>query len=282
MWVYSHPSRFRFIVTVEFGTPFKIGSELVQEYEKDRASAWNKFLGVIESKLREVIFTAPSYKEMSSIYLAKRLCLPTSMNNGFTKEEINDIYKKIFNFYNSHKEEPDVKQFFEEVYDYGHELKSLGVRDSHIYMSPLNSLQYLATLLVSISYLIMLLLCLSPGFITMAPLGMYARSKAEKLRIKHNGVSKTVGLDEISSSRIVTVLAKFLYFCFFIWTFTFIFQFMYADIPTFDAAKNGFYFLAGFLPYCYIWVITSDKIVGSYVEVKFLSYLLYKGRKWRN
>ena len=141
---------------------------------------------MIESKLREVIFTAPSYKEMSSIYLAKRLYLPTPMNSNFTKEEINDIYKKVFNFYNLNKEVPDVKHLFEEVYDYGQELKSLGVKDSHIYMSPLNSLQCLATLLGLTFYLIMLLLCLSPGLITMTSLRLYARSKAEKLRIKSN------------------------------------------------------------------------------------------------
>ena len=145
------------------------------------------------------------------------------MNNNFTKEEINGINKKIFNFYNSHKEEPDVKQLFEEVYDYGQELKSLGVRDSRIYMSTLSSLQYSATLLGLISYLIMLLLCLSTGLITMAPFGLYARSKAEKLRIKSNGVSKTVGLDEVSSSRIVAVFWKNFHFCIFIWTFVFIF-----------------------------------------------------------
>ena len=51
---------------------------------------------------------------------------------------------------------------------------------------------------------------------------------------------------------------------------------MYTDMPTLDAAKNWFYFLVEFLPYCCIWVIISDKIVSSYVKVKFLSYLLLK------
>ena len=180
---YSHPSRFRSKVTIEFGTPFKIDSKHIDEYEKDKSTARNKFLGVVESKLREVIFTAPSYKELTSIYLAKRLFLPTPMNSNFSNEEINDIYKKFFDLYNSHKEEQDIKELFDDVYEYGRELKSIGIRDSQLYQPnfKFTHLQYL-----SIKWalnLILLIICLLPGLTMMAPLGFYSRAKAERVRL---------------------------------------------------------------------------------------------------
>ena len=52
---------------------------------------------------------------------------------------------------------------------------------------------------------------------------------------------------------------------------------MYSDMPTLDAAKNWFCSLVTFLPYYYIWVIASDKIVDSYVCFKILKLkTLYK------
>ena len=273
---YSHPSRFRSKVTVEFGTPFKIDAELLKEYENNKMTTCNKFLGVIESKLREVTFTAPSYKELSSIYLAKRLYVPTPLNKNYDKEEINNIYKKMFGFYNLHKNKQDVKSLFTKIHSYGKQLKDLGIRDSQLLFINLNFIQHLFKILMSTLNIIVLAIWLFPGFIFMIPLGFYSKVKAEQVRILKKGIC-SVGAETVSSTRIITTFTKMPIFLIGCWTFAFVLQQLYTNSNITDSAINSFYFILFFLPYCYFWVITSDKIVKSFVNIKYCVYgLLYK------
>jgi len=85
---------------LEFSSPFTVDSALVTEYEKDKRTACSKLLLQVEAKLRSVTFTAPNFKELRSIYLARKLYLPSSKENEYTDVEINDLYKRFFKGYN--------------------------------------------------------------------------------------------------------------------------------------------------------------------------------------
>jgi len=97
---YFHPNRFRSKMILEFSTPFTVDSSLVTEYEIDKRSACSKLLLQIETKLRSVTFTAPNFKELRSIYLARKLYLPSTEEKEFTEVEINELYKRFFKGYN--------------------------------------------------------------------------------------------------------------------------------------------------------------------------------------
>lgn len=70
----------------------------------DKRKAVAKFLKDIEERLREIIFTAPSFSELQAIYMARKLYLPKVTPN-FTKEQENDLYQRFFKGYNAFKDQ---------------------------------------------------------------------------------------------------------------------------------------------------------------------------------
>mmetsp|Transcript_43096 Transcript_43096/g.31471 ORF Transcript_43096/g.31471 Transcript_43096/m.31471 type:complete len:115 (+) Transcript_43096:697-1041(+) len=93
---YFRRHEFRSKVIVEFGRPYQASEEIVQMYKTgDKRKAVGLFLKDIEERIREITLTAPSYKELQAIYMARRLYLPKNLPQ-FTKEQENDIYQRFF------------------------------------------------------------------------------------------------------------------------------------------------------------------------------------------
>ena len=62
---YFNHNQFRSKVLVEFGRPYVATNEMVEMYKTgDKRKAVSKFLKDIEERMREIIFTAPSYNEL--------------------------------------------------------------------------------------------------------------------------------------------------------------------------------------------------------------------------
>lgn len=147
---YFHPNKFRSRMILEFSSPFSVDSALVTEYDIDKRSACSKLLTQIENKLRGVTFTAPSFQELRSIYLARRLYLPTSKEKDYSEEEINELYKRFFKGYKQCRDEPEVQEVFKEVYEYSLNLKSLGIRDSQVFDTSLNTFDIFKKIFISL------------------------------------------------------------------------------------------------------------------------------------
>lgn len=61
---YFKPGRFRSKVIVEFSRPYRIPTETVKLYEKNKREACAKLLVHVERLMRDVTLAAPSYKEL--------------------------------------------------------------------------------------------------------------------------------------------------------------------------------------------------------------------------
>ena len=146
------------------------------------------------------------YKELRSIYLARKLYLPSVEEKDFTQEDINELYKRFFRGYKEMRKEPEVENLMKEVYSYGAELKSLGIRDSQVYEVELKMFDYLWKTIISLFKLIMSLLFALPGLITLAPLGILNSILAEKERRRALAKSsvKVVGADVMGSMKIMS------------------------------------------------------------------------------
>lgn len=58
---YFKGHKFRSKVTMEFGIPYKIPLEFVEEYKKSKRETIAKLLKRINEDMKEVLYTAPSY-----------------------------------------------------------------------------------------------------------------------------------------------------------------------------------------------------------------------------
>ena len=190
---------------LEFSSPFEVTEELVAEYQKDKKAACSKFLSQTEKKLRSVTFSAPSYKELKSIYLARRLYLPSSEAHNYSKEQVNDLYKSFFKGYQEMRKEDEVEEVMQQVHEYGADLKSLGIKDSQVYDTDFKTSDLLRKSFISLFRLAMSLIFVLPGLLTLFPMYVMNRILAEKERrraLKKSSV-KIVGADVVGSTRIL-------------------------------------------------------------------------------
>ena len=274
---YFHPNRFRSKVIIEFSTPFNVDEELAKEYTVDKRTAWSSFLGTVEKKLRSVTFSAPSFKELRAVYLARRLYLPTSKEQDYSEEELNELYKRFFKGYNQIKDEPDIKKLFDEVYDYGRGLKSLGIHDSQIFEVNFKTFDLIKKILISIFRLLVSLVFVLPGIITLLPLGYLNRYLAEKEReraLKKSTV-KIVGADVMASKKILTTFILYPLTCMFFLTMFFILQLKYTDLKIDDIKSNWKWFFIFYPIYNYICVRSIDGVVGNFINLKTRVYWLF-------
>lgn len=89
---YFKRHQFRSRCILEFGRPYRPTKKMVNLFKAgEKRKAVALMLKDLEQRLREVTMTAPSYKELQAIYMARNLYLPKSLS-GFTKEQENEIY----------------------------------------------------------------------------------------------------------------------------------------------------------------------------------------------
>lgn len=93
----------------------------------------------------------------------------------------------------------------QEVYNYGAELKSLGIKDSQVYDIDFNTMDLLKKSFISLFRLVMSLIFILPGILTLLPMYLLNKIIAEKERrkaLKRSSV-KVVGADVVGSTRII-------------------------------------------------------------------------------
>mmetsp|Transcript_26571 Transcript_26571/g.26447 ORF Transcript_26571/g.26447 Transcript_26571/m.26447 type:complete len:378 (+) Transcript_26571:685-1818(+) len=274
---YFNPSRFRSKMILEFSTPFEVDSKLVEEYQKDKRSACGKFLSHTEKKLRSVTFTAPNYRELKNIYLARRLYIPSSEIGNYSQEEINELYKRFFKGYQEMRKRPEVENLMEEVYEYGRDLKSLGVKDSKIYEIEFNTLDLLKKSVISLFKMMMSLIFVFPGLVTLLPMYVINRILAEKERrkaLKKSSV-KVFGADVLGSTRILYSFILYPLTCTFFTTSLFILQRMYSSLSLYDCCANCFWFLVFYPIYNYICVRSLDGVTDNWNNLFVRVYCLF-------
>jgi glycerol-3-phosphate O-acyltransferase / dihydroxyacetone phosphate acyltransferase len=237
---YFHPNRFRSKMIIEYSTPYEVDPELVREYQEDKRSACSKFLSEVEKKMRSVTFSAPSYRELRAIYLARRLYLPTSEEKEFTEEDLNNLYKRFFKGYKEMRKEPEVEELMKQVYIYGAELKSLGIRDSQVYDIELSTYDFFRKTIISFVRMVMSLIFALPGLLTLAPLGIMNSLLAERERRRALARStvKIAGVDVMGSMKIISTFVLYPLTCAFFTLLLFFIQFRYSSLTTYECIVN--------------------------------------------
>ena len=86
----------------------------------------------VEKKMREVTLSAPSYKELKQLYMAREIYMPSSRSLGegqrkFTAEETNEINKKFFKGFQAFRSKPELQTLLDELDIYMKELKTYNV-----------------------------------------------------------------------------------------------------------------------------------------------------------
>eukprot|EP00358_Blepharisma_japonicum_P004757 CAMPEP_0202941046 /NCGR_PEP_ID=MMETSP1395-20130829/1141_1 /ASSEMBLY_ACC=CAM_ASM_000871 /TAXON_ID=5961 /ORGANISM="Blepharisma japonicum, Strain Stock R1072" /LENGTH=221 /DNA_ID=CAMNT_0049635893 /DNA_START=359 /DNA_END=1023 /DNA_ORIENTATION=- len=79
---YYQGHRFRSKAVVNFGVPYAIPRELASLYLRDRKRAVEILLKQIENRLGEVWVTAPTYDELSHVFMARRVYKPDHLREN--------------------------------------------------------------------------------------------------------------------------------------------------------------------------------------------------------
>ena len=267
---YTRQSRFRSRAVVEYGLPFEIDESLVREYELDKKQAWENFLKIVELNLRKVIFSTPSYAEMNSLHLVKRLYIPTSISQNLSIEENNEIHKRLIEGYNKFNDKPEIKELIEEVFEYGKDLKIFGAKDSQWFEVNMNKFYLAKRTLGSILNIIISTTFLLPGMILFGPLYLYLLVVGENARkIDKRSSISNVGAEVVASKRMWNFFIFYPLTCFFNLILIFAFQIMYTNQLMHEIITNWTCFFFFFPIYGYLWVLTSDGITDSYMNLRF-------------
>ncbi|ODV89237.1 hypothetical protein CANCADRAFT_29487 [Tortispora caseinolytica NRRL Y-17796] len=166
---YFHPHKFRSRAVIEFGTPYTVPKELVDQYASgDHQGAITAMLEVIKQSLEAVTVTCADYETLMVIQAARRLYTPPS--HKIPLPAVIEANRRIAVVFENHKNSPQAEQLTKAVLSYNHKLRSLGIRD-HQVMSTyhIHPLVGVVLLCYRLGKLILLALGALPGAILFAP-----------------------------------------------------------------------------------------------------------------
>jgi len=205
--------------------------------------------------------------------MARDIYMPRNEKQKYSKEQINDVYKRFFNGFNNSKDHPEIEPLFAELDSYIKDLKALGISDEEVKNLNINFGK------VFISYLwtmVMVLFNLSfsfAGLIILTSFGMLNRHLAEKARKKALASStvKVVGIDVMASKKITSTIIMYPFISS---GFTLFFYFMlshFTENPFFWNATYSILFFFFFPVYGYICILARDNLLyyAKMTQAKF-------------
>eukprot|EP00347_Sterkiella_histriomuscorum_P005857 403355010 len=263
---YFNHNEFRSKVILEFGRPYQATQEMVDMYKSgDKRKAVALFLKDIEERMREIIFTAPSYNELQAIYMARKLYLPKK-NPKFTKEQENGMYMRFFKGYNHFKDHQELKDLMQMITQYRHELKIFNIQDYQVKNMQLSIIQLFMNFIYSMIRFIMSLIFAFPGLIMLAPIATGISIYAEKERKKALAGSdvKVKATDVMASVKVLLTLIFYPFYCF---GFTITFYWMcinYFEMRKTTSFELSILFFILFPIYAVLCVRSSDGIMRHY------------------
>jgi len=179
---YYRANRFRSKAVVEFGIPYEVPRKLVETYKKSKKEAISKLLSEIEQRMRAVRISAPTYSELTSLYLIRKLYTPAKAN--LTPEEEYLFNQILTQGYSELKDEPRVKDFLIKVNQYNKDLRRLRLDDSTVKRISSQKLKNIISFFYSLMMFIISAIFAAPGFLLNGPLGLLIKYLSEKERKK--------------------------------------------------------------------------------------------------
>jgi glycerol-3-phosphate O-acyltransferase/dihydroxyacetone phosphate acyltransferase len=178
---YFNRDKFRSEVIIEFSKPYEVPSELAIMYKTDKKKATEILLSEIESRMKAVTLTAPSYKELRSILFIRKLYAPPDMKLSPNAYSI--LCRRFSKAYYQLKELPEAQNLMNEITKYIEVLENTGLMDHEVRCLDYSYGMMIRKYIFSMIMLILLLIFILPGILIAYPFVIYLRWKAEKERL---------------------------------------------------------------------------------------------------
>ena len=194
---------FRSDLVLDFGIPFELPESLANTFKVNKKQAIDLLLKIVETQMRSVILTAPTYKEYMFFKMLRNLYIPSDIK--LSAEKSTDLARRIAHIYNQVRDNQDAIQIKRKVMKYMDPLEKLGLEDSDLKEINLNYNILIKKFIIFILLFIINLILALPMLIFL-PLVKYVRKKAEDERNKSllKNPNKIQGKDVVSSVKVVT------------------------------------------------------------------------------
>jgi len=276
---YFEGHKFRSKAIIEFGTPYEVPQKLVATYLKDKKHAISSLLTQIEKRMHSVKISAPTYNELSSIYLARKLYIPPKTT--ITPHEEHMLNQILALGYNQLKDEPEVKNLFDSIRDYYCDLKSLTLDDSAVKRISSNDLKNIWKFIFSLFMIIVSGFFALPGLFHIGPLGLLISFLSEKERKKALAGSsvKVKGTDVIASHKVLCAIIAFP-IASFIWTLAFRLELFYLfGVTGRNLNLLTLLFFVAWPFYSYAMILCADGAVRHFKNLKArFALLMFKSK----
>lgn len=178
---YFNRDKFRSEVVVEFSNPYEVPVELSELYKKNKREAVEILLAEIESKMKAVTLTAPSYQELRSILFVRKLY--ASPDRKLSEKAYSEFCKRFSKGYLKIKDMPETQSLMNQIKKYIDILENTGLMDHEVRRMDFSFSIILKKALYSLIFLLILLILCLPGIIIAYPFVLYLEKKAEKERL---------------------------------------------------------------------------------------------------
>ena len=213
---YFSRDEFRSDLILKFGIPIEIPESLANTFKVNKKQAIDLVLKIVETQMRSVTLTTPTYEEFMLVKMLRNLYIPTNME--LPAEKSTDLARRISNIYDKLRDTVEAKEIKNKVEKYMYPLEQLGIEDSDLLEISLNYNLLWKQFLFSFIIFLVNLFFLFPMIIIIYPLIKWVNYTAEFERNKsvQKNPNKIEGKDVVSSVKVVTFV-KFLPLVGFVW-----------------------------------------------------------------
>ena len=213
---YFSRDEFRSDLILKFGIPIEIPESLANTFKVNKKQAIDLVLKIVETQMRSVTLTTPTYEEYMLVKMLRNLYIP--INIELPAEKSTDLARRISNIYDKLRDTKEAKEIKDKVEKYMFPLEQLGIEDSDLLEISLNYNLLWKQFLFSFIIFFVNLIFLFPMIIIIFPLVTWVNYTVEFERNKsvQKNPNKIEGKDVVSSVKVVTFV-KFLPLVGFVW-----------------------------------------------------------------
>ena len=213
---YFSRDEFRSDLILKFGIPIEIPESLANTFKVNKKQAIDLVLKIVETQMRSVTLTTPTYEEYMLVKMLRNLYIPINME--LPAEKSTDLARRISNIYDKLRDTKEAKEIKDKVEKYMFPLEQLGIEDSDLLEISLNYNLLWKQFLFSFIIFLVNLIFLFPMIIIIFPLVTWVNYTVEFERNKsvQKNPNKIEGKDVVSSVKVVTFV-KFLPLVGFVW-----------------------------------------------------------------
>jgi glycerol-3-phosphate O-acyltransferase/dihydroxyacetone phosphate acyltransferase len=204
---YFNRDEFRSEVIIEFGKAFEVPREWAETFKTDKRGATENLLREIQSKMKAITLTAPSYTELRSLLLIRKLYVPPEMR--LSPSEYSELCKRFSKGYEKLKNKEETKEMMGRILKYINEIETTGISDHEVRRMDFSYSWMIKRMIQSFIIFHFFLIFALPGFVIVLPFVIYLSKRAEQERIasKLKNPNKIEATDVVSSIRITYFFA---------------------------------------------------------------------------